>query len=331
MPELRKDPVNGRWVVIAPERSRRPSNFVRRPVVALGDPECPFCSGHESRTPPEILSVRDGGAPNQPGWRLRVVPNRYPALRIEGDLDRHGEGLYDRMNGVGAHEVIVECPHHEISLAALNERAAEDLFWAFRERIVDLKRDSRLRYVLVFKNHGESAGATLEHAHSQLIALPFVPGFVTDELAGSLRYFQNRERCLFCDLIRQEAETRRRVVLETDDVVALAPFASRFPFETWVLPRSHSSHFETASGHVLQRLAQTVLSVLRKLDKALEHPAYNFVLHTAPLQEGALDHYHWHLEIVPRVTRVAGFEWGTGCYVNPTSPEEAAKFLREIG
>jgi UDPglucose--hexose-1-phosphate uridylyltransferase len=330
LPELRKDPVNGRWVVIAPERSRRPSNFVRRPVVAAGDPECPFCEGHENRTPPEILAIRDHNAPNQPGWRLRVVPNRYPALRIEGDLDRHGEGLYDQMNGVGAHEVIIECPEHEISLACLPEKRAEDLFWAFRERIVDLKRDTRLRYILVFKNHGETGGATLEHSHSQLIALPFVPGFVADELQGSLRHFQTRDRCLFCDIIRQELDTRKRVVMENEDVIAIAPYASRFPFETWVLPRRHASHFESAPGHTLQRLAQMVQTVLKKLDRALEHPAYNFVLHTAPLQESPLDHYHWHLEIVPRVTRVAGFEWGTGCYVNPTAPEDAAKFLREL-
>ena len=246
-------------------------------------------------------------------------------------LDSEGEGLYDRMTGVGAHEVIIESPDHAASLPDLSERRVEDLFWAFRDRILDLKRDSRLRYVVMFKNHGEAAGASIEHSHSQLIALPVVPIQVREEIDGGLRYFSFKERCVFCDMVRQESADGARVILETDEILVISPYAPRFPFETWILPRAHSSHFEVADPSLIKSLAWAVRSTLRKLEKALEHPAYNFLIHTAPVQEGPLAHYHWHMEIIPRMTRVAGFEWGTGFYINPTPPEESAQYLRDAG
>lgn len=327
MPELRKDPITGRWVIIATDLARRPSEFVRTPVVAKAKAGCPFCAGHEDQTPPEILSYRDGG--NR--WNLRVIPNKYPALRVEGVLDRAGEGLYDKMTGIGAHEVIIECPEHKISLAQLTDKHVEDLFWAFRDRIQDLKRDTRLRYVLLFKNHGEAAGASLEHSHSQLIALPVVPVQVQEEIDGGLRYFKFKERCVYCDMVRQEASGGARAILETEEVLVTTPYASRFPFETWVIPRAHASHFETAHASLIQNLAWAVRATLRKLERVLEFPSYNFLIHSSPVQEGPLAHYHWHLEIIPRVTKVAGFEWGAGFYINPTPPEEAAQFLRDAG
>ena len=235
------------------------------------------------------------------------------------------------MTGVGAHEVIIESPDHIKSLADLSERRVEDLFWAFRDRILDLKRDTRLRYVVMFKNHGEAAGASLAHSHSQLIALPVVPIQVREEIEGSLRYFSFKERCVFCDMVRQESADGARVILETDEVLVIAPYAPRFPFETWILPRAHGSHFEAAHPSLIQSLAWAVRSTLRKLEKTLEDPAYNFLIHTAPIQEGALAHYHWHMEIIPRMTKVAGFEWGTGFYINPTPPEESAQYLRDAG
>jgi UDPglucose--hexose-1-phosphate uridylyltransferase len=292
---------------------------------------CPFCPGNEQKTPPEVLAYRSNGNPNATGWSLRVVPNKFPALRVEGDLNRHGEGLYDKMTGVGAHEVVIESPNHNSTLAELDEKRIEDMFWAFRDRIVDLKKDRRLRYVVVFKNHGETAGATLEHTHSQLIALPVVPKRVQEEIDGARRYYEFKERCVWCDIVRQEAEAGVRVILETDRFLAVAPYAPRFPFEAWVLPRHHESHFETSEVAVVQNLAWVMRTLLRKIDRVLERPPYNFVLHTAPVQEGPLSHYHWHIELIPKLTRVAGFEWGTGFYINPTPPEEAAKFLREAG
>lgn len=331
MPELRKDPVTGRWVIIATERARRPMDFHREPVKIQGARLCPFCPGQELKTPPEVLSFRDTGGVNAPGWRVRVVPNKFPALRVEGQLDREGEGLYDKMNGIGAHEVIVESPVHESTLAELQEKNVEEVFWAFRERILDLRKDRRLRYILIFKNHGELAGASLEHTHSQLIALPVVPKRVQEELDGAKRHFDYRERCVFCDIVKHEARDMRRVVLETEHFLAITPYASRFAFETWIVPRRHESHFENAESSVMRNLAWVVRAAVRKMDRVLEWPAYNMVMHSSPVQEGPLEHYHWHIELIPKISKVAGFEWGTGFYINPTPPEEAADFLREAG
>lgn len=331
MPEFRKDPITGRWVIIATDRARRPSDFTRQPVIVHDGRFCPFCYGNEQKTPPEILSYRHSGAENQPGWSVRVVPNKFPVLGIEGDLTRQGEGMFDKMSGIGAHEVIIETPEHALTIAGLPEKQVEDVLRAFRDRILDLKRDRRFRYILIFKNHGEAAGASLEHPHSQLIALPVIPKRVKEEVDNARLYFDFKERCIFCDIIRQESISAVRLVTETDRFLVLEPYASRFPFETWILPRHHESHFEDADPPTLQNLAWVLRSTLRKIDKVLERPAYNFVLHTAPVQEASVAHYHWHIEIMPKLTKVAGFEWGTGFYINPTPPEESAKFLREAG
>ena len=330
MPELRKDPVTGRWVIISTERQKRPNTFQVQPAEALGRDHCPFCAGRESLTPPEVLAYRhNGSSPNGPGWDLRVVPNKFPALKVEGGLEREGEGMFDRMNGVGAHEVIIETPDHEKTLASMSEAEIERVLYAFRDRIQDLKRDRRFRYILIFKNHGAAAGATLEHTHSQLIALPIVPDFVREEIDGARRHFTAKERCVFCDIIRQEVSAGTRVILESADLVALAPYAPRFPFETWLLPRHHSSRFEEAPRHEYDGLARALKSVLMRMDRTLERPAYNLIVHTSPFTDETADYYHWHIEVIPKLTKIAGFEWGTGFYINPTAPEEAARVLRD--
>jgi UDPglucose--hexose-1-phosphate uridylyltransferase len=330
MPELRKDPVIGRWVIIATERAKRPKDF----KVVQDAPKggvCAFCSGHEDMTPPEVLAYRDnGGESNGPGWKLRVVPNKYPALMIEGALQREGVGIFDKMNGVGAHEVIIESPDHAKSLADLNEHEVESVIWAYRDRIVDLSKDSRFRYIIIFKNQGEAAGASLEHSHSQLIALPIVPRYVMEELTGAKEYYNFKERCIFCDIIRQERADGRRIVLENDLFVSLAPFAPKSPFETWILPKNHQSSFEEGTVKEYQNLAKILRATLRKLNGALDRPPYNFIIHTSPLTEKNIQHYHWHIEIMPTLTKTAGFEWGSGFYINPTPPEEAASFLRSV-
>lgn len=316
-------------MIISTDRAKRPEDFAREHVVPKGGRFCPFCPGNESKTPPEILAYRQTGEPNSPGWTLRVVPNKFPALRVEGELNRQGDGLYDKMTGIGAHEVLIETPDHMKTLAELEEKRIEDLFWAFRDRANDLKKDIRLRYTLFFKNHGEGAGATLEHTHSQLIALPIIPRFVTEELEGSKRYFDYKERCVYCDIVRQELTSSVRVVLESDYFAAVAPWAPRFPFETWIIPKLHNSHIEAITPPAVANLASVLKAILQKLDKTLECPPYNLVVHTGPLQEQPMQHYHWHMEIMPKLTRVAGFEAGSGFYINPTPPEEAARFLRE--
>lgn len=330
MPELRKDPIIGRWVIISTDRAKRPTDFVRESVQIKGNGFCPFCYGNESKTPPEVLAYgRNGGGANQPGWSIRVVPNKFPALGIEGDIDRQGEGLYDKMNGVGAHEVIIETPVHDLTLALLPEKSVEDVLWAYRDRMLDLKNDRRFRYILLFKNHGEAAGASLEHTHSQLIALPIVPKRVREEVDSARRYYQEKERCIFCDMIRQEIETGVRVITENDHFIAIAPFAPRFPFETWLLPKQHSSSFENNQSPIYASLARLLKNCLLRLDTVLDRPAYNYTLHSSPIGEEINDHYHWHIEMMPKLTKVAGFEWGTGFYINPTPPEESARFLRE--
>ena len=330
MPELRKDPITNRWVIIATDRAKRPTDFVREKVTIHGSGFCPFCPGNEAKTPPEIMAYRsDGSGRNQPGWTLRVVPNKFPALGIEGTLNRQGEGLYDKMNGIGAHEVMIETTDHQLTLATMPIRRVEDVVWSYRDRILDLKKDRRFRYILIFKNHGEAAGASLEHTHSQLIALPVVPKRVREEVDFAREYYNYKERCIFCDIIRQEAEAGIRVISENQSCVAVAPFAPRFPFEIWILPKVHQSAFEESQKHEFEQLARILKDMLMRLDKVLESPAYNYIIHTSPLTETNNDHYHWHLEIMPKLTKVAGFEWGTGMYINPTPPEEATKFLRE--
>jgi UDPglucose--hexose-1-phosphate uridylyltransferase len=319
----------GRWVIIAGERGRRPTDFGPEPVRPQMT-SCVFCAGNEDKTPPEILAGRGpGGRANGPGWSYRVVANKFPALRIEGELEPVGEGPFDRMNGVGAHEVIIETPDHQGSLATMAVDAVTDVLTAFRERILDLKKDARFEYVLVFKNHGEAAGASLEHPHSQLIATPITPIMVTEELAGSAKYYDIKERCVWCDVVRQERRGRRRLVLEANGFVALAPFAPRFPFETWILPTRHQSAFEECGIEELRALAGMLGEFLRRMNRTLGDPPFNFMLHSAPLREPKLEHFHWHLEVIPKLTRVAGFEWGSGFFINPVAPEDAATALRE--
>jgi UDPglucose--hexose-1-phosphate uridylyltransferase len=331
MPELRSDPVTGRWVIICPDRQQRPHDYRFERAAAVGREQCPFCPGHEAMTPPEVLAYRPGGgASNTAGWDLRVVPNKYPALRAEGSVDLRSDGLFDHKSGVGAHEVIIETPDHDRPLAQQSESEIMRVLWACRERMLDLRRDARLKHILVFKNHGAAAGATLEHPHAQLIALPIVPDFVRDEIDGARRHFVSKARCVYCDIIEEERRDGRRVIQENADTIAIAPYAPRFAFETWLLPRRHDARFEETPRHELESLARLLKALLQRMDKALDAPPFNLVLHTSPSFEDVGDVYHWHLEIMPRLTRVAGFEWGTGFAINQTPPEEAAAVLRAV-
>jgi UDPglucose--hexose-1-phosphate uridylyltransferase len=329
MTELRRDPVVGRWVIISTERGKRPSDFGKEVETGVGK-FCPFCPGNEDKTPAEILAYHEPGREkNAPGWWVRVVPNKFPALQIEGALNRQGEGMYDKMNGVGAHEVVIESADHATDFPDLRDKRAEDVVWAFRDRLMDLKKDARFEYILIFKNKGAAAGASLSHPHSQLIATPVVPKHVRELMNGAKNYFEYKERCVFCDMIKQEISTGTRVVAENDDFVAFVPFAACYPFEVWVLPKVHDSDFEDVQKHEVVNLTRMLQLVLRRLKDVLDDPPYNFIILNSPLRESKLVHYHWHLEIMPKLTKVAGFEWGSGFYINPTPPEEAAKFLRE--
>jgi len=339
MPELRRDPVLGRWVIIATERGKRPSDFNQEPEGKQNSPtNCPFCPGNEQMTPPEVAAVRPPGSqPDSPGWKLRVMPNKFPALKIEGQLGRRGIGLYDMMNGVGAHEVVVESPDHTKDL---DNRTLEENFLvykAYRERIIDLTRDERFEYILVFRNFGARAGASLSHPHSQIIATPIIPKRVMEELHGTQQHYRFKKRCLFCDIIDQEQMLADRVVLVSNHFIVLSPFASSQPFGLWILPTRHQADYTQASDDELRDLAGVMGRLVAKYKKTLGDVHYNYLIHTtaseAALEENfpyAHAHYHWHIEMFPRLTKTAGFEWGTGFFINPTPPEEAARYLREV-
>jgi len=339
MPELRKDPVIGRWVIIATERAKRPDQFSGQAQEAPPEKPCPFCEGSESHTPPEIYALRPKHTlPNSPGWELRVVPSIAPFLRIEGELERRGKGMYDLMNGIGAHEIVIETNQHIANMADLSEEQIAKVITCYIDRMIDLEKDKRFKYALVFKNHGWVAGGgSVKHSRSQLIATPVNPKRVKEELAGARFYYDYHERCVFCDLIRQELEFKERVILDIDGFIAISPFAARFPFEIWILPKKHACDFTSLTMPMRLDLGRIIKKALSKLKKGLNDPPYNYVLHTAPFRQPKVGYwksidydYHWHIEIMPRLTRVAGFEWGTGFYICPLPPEDAAKFLSEV-
>jgi UDPglucose--hexose-1-phosphate uridylyltransferase len=332
MPELRKDPITGRWVIIATDRNKRPKDYRRPAEARRTDPaNCPFCPGNEGETPTEIFALRStGSGPNTPGWTVRAVPNKYPALRIEGELNREGLGVYDKMNGVGAHEVIIETPHHHEDLVDLDEHRIADVLHVCQMRVSDLMNDERFRYVLLFKNQGEHAGASLEHAHTQLIATPVIPKRVLEELEGARYYYNHRERCIFCDIVRQEISDGERLVDQTTHFVALSPYAGCFPFEVWIMPKQHQAAFRAVDDARRFEFAGLLKRVLLRHKLALGDPPFNYMFHSSPFGLEKNPEYHWHLEIIPRLTSIAGFEWGTGFYINPTTPEESAAVLRDI-
>jgi len=336
--QYRYDILQKRWVIIASERGKRPQDFAM-PSEEVESRFCPFCPGHEDKTPTEIAAVRDHhGRTNGPGWKVRVVPNKFPALRVEGTPEREAEGIYDRINGIGAHEVVIETPHHASPLATRDVDDIALMLRIYRERLADLMRDMRLKYVLIFKNSGLAAGASLAHPHSQIIATTVTPRTVAIELNACKEHHQVKERCLVCDIIKQELASRERLVSVDDRYVAFCPYAARFPFELMICPRFHQHDYCRSSDQDLRGLASVIKDVVARYREALSDPPYNFILHSSP-NVNALPKrahhwdtiefdFHWHIELFPRLTRVAGFEWGSGFYINPTPPEDAAKYLR---
>ncbi len=330
MAELRRDPITGRWVIVDTDHPNSPADFEHEEHSWKGG-VCPFCYGNESLTPPEIDSFRDPHTgPNTSGWQLRVVPNKFPALQVEGDLDRRGLGIYDMSNGIGAHEILIETPYHHKDIPDLLNEEVEKIIIMLCRRALDLVKDRRFKYIMVFKNYGPAAGASLEHPHTQIIALPMVPKSVKEEIVGARKYFDYRERCIFCDLIKQEEQEKERIILENKYFLAFCPFVSRFPFEIWIIPKKHNSYFCHMRQEEIPELAIMLKDIIARIKKIFASPAYNFIIHTSPVEsEDGVEYYHWHIEFMPNLTRVAGFEWGTGFYIIPTPPELAAKYLQE--
>lgn len=329
--ELRRDPIVGRWVIVDTDHPNKPEDFEHEQHTWRGG-VCPFCYGNESLTPPEIECIRDPDtSPNTPGWQVRVVSNKFPALQIEGDLDRRGLGIYDMSNGIGAHEVLIETPYHHKDIPDLLNEEVEKIISMCCRRSIDLVKDKRFKYLMIFKNYGPAAGASLEHPHTQLIALPMVPKNPAEEIEGCREYFEYRERCIFCDIIRQETQEKERIILENKYFLSFCPFVSRFPFEIWITPKRHSGYFCDMHPEEILQLASILKETISKVKNVFANPAYNFIIRSSPVNgDGGIDYYHWHIEFMPKLTRVAGFEWGTGFYVIPTPPELAAKYLRGV-
>ncbi len=338
MPELRKDPIIGRWVIVATEREKRPNDFAPQSIETPNGVTNPFAEGNEHMTPNEVYALRNPDSkPDAPGWRIRVIPNKFPALRIEGDLAKEGQGIYDMMNGVGAHEIIIETPNPTLQFEQQPVEDVARVLETYKIRMNDLLKDSRFRYTLVFKNFGKQAGATLAHPHSQLIATPVTPKRVKEKLNGALEYFSFKDRSVFEDIVRQETKEGARLVYENSGFIVFCPFASRFPFEITIMPKKQSANYEQIDSDEILLLADALKISLLKLSRALNQPQYNFIINTAPVRyphrgywETIDQDFRWHIEILPRLTLIAGFEVGTGFYINPTQPEEAAKYLREI-
>lgn len=340
MPELRKDPIIDRWVIIATERSRRPSDFAPPPV-APAPTQSVFSPGNEPKTPSETFQIgRDPSLPaDTSGWRVRVVPNKFPALQPEGDLDARAVGMFDQMGAIGAHEVVIEHPSASWDMADASPQEMTDILSAYIARNRVLSDDERFRYVLTFRNFGTAAGASINHPHSQIIALPVVPRQIRDQLEVARLHYREKRRSLFADLLRQELESGARVVEANDYFVVLCPYASRFPFETQIYPRRGGHDFTLMSDDEKQSLSEVLPRTLKRIRGALGNPSYNMVIQTAPVTQirpgsphywGTIAHdFSWRIDILPRLTQVAGFEWGTGFYINPVAPESAAGFLRE--
>jgi UDPglucose--hexose-1-phosphate uridylyltransferase len=328
MTELRKEPITRMWVVITTDHPKGPPDYLSfKPLYRLQESEgpCPFCPGNERLTPTGTFSVNR----EQGEWSVRVIPNKFPFFHIEGDFDRRPEGMYDLMEAIGAHEIVIEAPDHSQTLAGLETHQIEKILLAYRERLLDLERDHRFQQFLIIKNY---PGVFNRHPHSHLMALPVIPKRIDEEIWGTLDYFKRKERCIYCDIIKEEISLGKRVVLETSHFLVFSPFASRFPFETWIIPKVHASDFHTIDQEGMTDLSRAIQSLFRRFDRLLSDPPYSLVFHTSPVQERLhRPEYHWHIETRLRIGLREGFEWGTGFFVNPTPPEQAANLLRNAG
>ena len=312
-------------MIIAPERLT--GTRLQRAAGVVGGELCPFCEGQEQLAGREILAWRFSGQANTAGWRVGVVPNRLPALRVESYYVEPADGLFQTLGGLGADEIIIESPHHDANWGQMSADEIRLVLWVWRERMRDLRRDMRLKTFLVVKNVGAAAGATLDHPHSQLLALPFVPLHLDDELAAARVRHAQTGRCAFCAVVEEELASDLRVVSSDDDTLAISAFAARVPFETWIVPRRHLAAFDDECDKCLQAIAERVRDTVRRLHVALNAPPYSVLLHTAPVGESGAA-YHWHIEIIPRLAPVNALAWDGGIHINPVSPEDATRALR---
>ena len=329
MPELRQNIITREWVIIAKERARRPDQFVGPKKefahVPAFDPNCPFCPGNESMSAAETYRVAD-----RDGWKVRVIGNKFPALSQEGDRVRKMDGIFRSMSGVGFHEVVVEHRRHDLSPALYSVEDLTTVLGAYRQRYVQMRKDPRVEAIIIFKNHGESAGTSLVHPHSQITATPIVPTQIRHRMDEAIRFFDETGDCVFCATLKREIEDTHRIIASTDSFVAFIPYAALSPFHLWIFPVRHCSSFDEIEEYEITDLAALLRTVLGKLHFGLNDPDYNFSIRSIPAREGQREYFHWYLTIIPRIVRTAGFEIGSGMYINTAIPEESARFLRDI-
>jgi len=324
MSEYRHDLVTGQWVIVASNRGERPDEFVETVFERINQ-DCPFCSGREDDTPPEVARYQ---LRRTKGWQVRVVPNKYPAVTTSAPPPPPTLSL-PAQSGFGVHEVVIESPEHVTSLTELSAEATTLVFRAYADRLAALRKRGDLAYGVVFKNVGASAGASLEHVHSQVLATALVPPPIEQRLARWQQEFQRTDSSVLLRFIQEELAQPQRVIQQTDNFAAVCPFASRVPYEMRIVPLAPRVYFEQSTAAELDELAKLVRDVLTRLEQITNRMAYNLIIHTAPFDSAPHDYYHWHIEILPRLTRAAGFEWGTGCFINPLTPENAAQRLRD--
>jgi UDPglucose--hexose-1-phosphate uridylyltransferase len=329
MPELRQNIITREWVIIAKERAKRPHELIAparsNPKVPSHDPECPFCPGNEGKTTTERYRIEKGN-----DWQVRVVANKFPALQEEGEKVRHIDGIFRSMTAVGYHEVVIEHPRHDLSPAGYTVDETAAIIEAHRQRYMTLAQDPRIEAVIIFKNHGEGAGTSLQHPHSQIAATPIVPTQVRHRLEESIRYFDETGECVFCRTLNREMQDGTRIVAQNKNFVAFIPYAALSPFHLWIFPVRHESSFDEITPQAVKSFAEILQGVLSKIHRGLNNPDFNFSIRSIPAREGHREYFHWYLTIIPRIGRTAGFEIGSGMYINPAIPEESARFLRDI-
>ena len=326
MPEMRFNPITGDWVIIAPERAHRPGHQLRgsvRPSLPAVQAGCPFCPGNEAMTGAERLRIE-----GPQGWQIRSVDNRFSALAPEGAVEHRGGGLRSSMSGVGRHEVIIETPEHGGFPSRRSPQAMRALMEAYHRRFVDFYRDERVRHVVLFKNHGQSAGTSLEHPHSQIVGMPVIPAQVRERLVDALRYRSDHGACLYCATLLREFQDGSRIILVNEHFVAFIPYAALSPYHLWVFPKKHRGSFAGTTPEERAALGDLLGELLRTVASRLDDCDYNYVIQSLPPTEAEVAYFHWYLALVPRVTRTAGFELGTGMYINTSSPEVSAAHLR---
>ena len=336
VPNLRQDVATRTWSIIATERAKRPDDFTkgREEPTSLDsyDPECPFCPGNEEMTPAEVFSIRSPA--DEASWRVRVVPNKFAALtvpdRLSDSRKRTRRGLYLEMCGCGEHEVVIETPDHSKTIATMTDEEVSGIVRTYRERFLDLDRSDWNQMIIIFRNQGERAGTSLMHPHSQIIGTPVVPEEIRRRLEEAQRYYDDHGTCVYCDILDHEISEGTRLVCENAGFAAICPFASTVPYEAWILPRRHASSFGVLSDSEADLLARILRQTLQRLYRLLRNPDYNYVIRSAPHHSAGEPHFHWYVEILPRLTTRAGFEIGSGMNINVLAPEDAARQLRDV-